>query len=119
MTCAEYIVLFANQNGELQQTVKELTKLSTDAGSQINTKKTKVTTNSAEIEIKLNAEAFEYVPEYTYVGQLISFSDNPGKGVKKLICMAWNKFKSLGITLAEKVPKTRDVVASSIFPVLL
>jgi hypothetical protein len=48
--------------------VNEVTKLSTDAGQQINTKKTKVMTNSAEIEIKLKVGALEYVPEYTYLG---------------------------------------------------
>jgi hypothetical protein len=33
-------------------------------------------TKSAETEIKLTGEFLEYVPEYTYTGQLISFRNN-------------------------------------------
>jgi hypothetical protein len=50
--------------------VNELTKLSTDAGLQIITKNTKVITNRNQIEIKLNGDALERVPEYTHLGQL-------------------------------------------------
>jgi hypothetical protein len=52
--------------------MNKLRKLSIDAGLQISTK-TKVMTNTTEIEIKLNREDLEYIPEYTYTGQLISF----------------------------------------------
>ena len=68
---ADDVVLFASFNGELQETVNEPTKLSTYAGLQINAKKTKVMGNGAKIEIKLKGEALEYVPEYTYLGQLM------------------------------------------------
>jgi hypothetical protein len=45
-----------------------MTKLSTDAALKVNAKKTKVMTNSAEIEINLSGEAVEYIAEYTYLG---------------------------------------------------
>jgi hypothetical protein len=32
--------------------------------------------DSAEIETRLKVEALEYVPQHTYLGQLISFQDN-------------------------------------------
>jgi len=35
--------------------------------------------NSAEIEIRLYGETLECVPEFTYLGQLLSFRDNRGK----------------------------------------
>jgi hypothetical protein len=54
---ADYGVLFANYKAELQEMVNEVTKLSID-GLQIDTKKTKVMTNSAEIEIGLNRRAY-------------------------------------------------------------
>jgi hypothetical protein len=41
-----------------------LTTMATDAGLQINTKKTRALT-SAETEIKLNGEAVEYLPKHT------------------------------------------------------
>jgi len=50
----------------------------------------------------LKEEALEYVPQYTYLGQLISFRDNAGKKSKKEIGMAWNKFRSLGFILTDK-----------------
>jgi hydrogenase maturation factor len=82
---ADNVVLFANSCGELQETVNEVTKLCTDAGLQIITQKTKVMTNITEIEIKLNGEALEYVPEYTHLGQLMSFQDNSGREIKRRI----------------------------------
>jgi len=45
--------------------VNELTELNTYAELKVSTKDTKVKTNGAEMEIKLNAEAFEHVPENT------------------------------------------------------
>lgn len=76
------ILLFAKSNEELQEMMNELTEVSTVAGLKINAKNTKVMENSAEIEIKLNGEALECVPECTYLGQLISFRDNMGKYIK-------------------------------------
>ena len=45
--------------------VNELTEPNTYAGLKVSTKNTKVKTNSAEMEIKLNEETFEHVPEQT------------------------------------------------------
>jgi hypothetical protein len=64
-------VLFAKSNGEIQEMMNELTKLNTDAGLQIKAKYIKVMVNSAEIEIILNGETLECVPECTYLGKLI------------------------------------------------
>jgi hypothetical protein len=44
--------------------VNDLRKLSKDAGLQIDIKETKVITDSAEIEIRLNGEALENVLKY-------------------------------------------------------
>jgi len=44
--------------------VNELTKQSTDAALQMNAKKTKVNTNSTEIEINLSGEFLEYILEF-------------------------------------------------------
>jgi hypothetical protein len=45
--------------------VNELTQLNTCAGLKVSAKDTKVKKNSDEIEIKLNEETFEHVPENT------------------------------------------------------
>jgi hypothetical protein len=44
--------------------VNELTELNTYDGLKVSTKDTKVKTNSAEMEIKLNEKTFEHVPEH-------------------------------------------------------
>jgi hypothetical protein len=74
--------------------VNEPTKLSTYAGLQINTKKSKVMGHGAKIEIKLKGEALEYVPEYTYLGQLMSFRDDSGKQIKRMIGMVLTSSRS-------------------------
>lgn len=61
--------------------------------------------NSVKIEIKLNAEALDYVLEYIHLGWLLSFRDKWSKESKKRIATAWNKFRSLGFTLANKHQK--------------
>jgi hypothetical protein len=76
---------FVKSNGKIQEMINKLTKLNTDAGLQIKAKNIKVMVNSAEIEIKLNGETLEYVPECTYLGQLISFRNNTGKDIKNRI----------------------------------
>ena len=102
--------------------MKELTKLSTVAGLQMKAKNTKVMANSAEMEIKLNGETLEFVPECTYLGQLISFRNNTGKYIKNRISVAWNMFKSLLFILVQKFQKLqikKDILESCVFPVLL
>jgi hypothetical protein len=87
--------------------VKELTKQTTDNGLQINAKKTEVTTNSAEIEIKLHGEAFEYVPECTCLKQPVKFWSISGRDTKRRNGMVSNKFMSLRITQVVKYWRLR------------
>jgi len=102
---ADYIYLFASYDGEIQEMVNEPTKLSTDVGLRIDTKNTKAITNRATREIKLEGEYLEYVPEYISIRQLVSFHDNSEKEVKRSTGMAWDKFKSQGLTPAIKYQK--------------
>lgn len=79
--------------------------MSTDAGLQIDTKKSKVMTQLEKKTMKLNGEALDYVPECMYLGQLISFGDNSRKAIRKRAGMDWSKLKSLGFILADKFQK--------------
>jgi hypothetical protein len=85
--------------------VNEPTKLSADVGLRIDKKNTKAIKNRATGEIKLKGEDLEYVPEYISIRQLVSFHDNSGKEVKMRTGMAWDKFKSQGLTPAIKYQK--------------
>jgi hypothetical protein len=58
----ENTAIFASSNGEMQEAVNKPTKLSTDAGLQIDTKNTEVITNRVAKEIKLKEEDLECVP---------------------------------------------------------
>jgi hypothetical protein len=56
----------------------------------------------SEIEIKLKEKALEYVAEYTYLRQLISFRDNSGKEIKMSVEIACYNFKSVRFMLTDK-----------------
>jgi hypothetical protein len=90
------VVFFAKSNFELQEIVKKLTNLRTDAALKINTKKTTIMKNTNEAEIILKGEAVEHVPKYTYLGQLIIFRDKAGRKSDE-VGVFLNKFNSLGV----------------------
>jgi uncharacterized protein YdeI (BOF family) len=99
------VVFFAKSNFKLQEIVKKLTNLMTDAALQINTKKTTIMTNSDEAEIILKGEDVEHVPKNTYLGQLITFRDKAGRKSEE-IGVFLNKFNSLGVYIGPYIPKT-------------
>jgi hypothetical protein len=63
----------------LQETANGLTKLSADAGPEINEKKTAVMTNDADTYIKMKGEIVKCVPECTYRARLVNSRDKSGK----------------------------------------
>jgi hypothetical protein len=79
-------------------------------------------TNGREVEIKVKREVLEYVREYTYLGQIVSFHKSSGKEVKRRIDLAWNKFWSLKFILLDKYIKLstkREVFETCVIPALL
>jgi hypothetical protein len=71
----------------------------------MNPRKTKLMTNGTEVEINVNREVLEYVREYTYLGQRVSFHKSSGEEIKRRIGLAWNKFWSLKFILLDKYIK--------------
>jgi len=68
----------------------------------------------------VDEEALEYVPEYTYVGQLISFRDNAGKEIKKENWNGLEQVQESRIYTDRQILKIRDkdVQKSGVFLVL-
>lgn len=93
---ADDIALITTSLEELQQLINILEKLTIEAGLKINTTKTKLMTNSDQKNtIRINSEEIEYVSEYIYLGQLISFDNGLEKEINRRINKAWSKYWSL------------------------
>ena len=73
----------------------ELNSESTKVGLSMNISKTKLLTNSAHRDIKIDNLLLEYINEYTYLGQIIFHSDQATKEIKKRIATGWKKYWSL------------------------
>ncbi|KAJ4437180.1 hypothetical protein ANN_17315 [Periplaneta americana] len=92
------------------------------ASLSMNPEKTKLTTNASEDRIHLNGQPLEYVEDYIYLGQNLSFSRNSEKEIKRRISMAWKKFWSLKFILTDKFQKLSlkvETLEKCILPVLL
>jgi hypothetical protein len=70
----------------------------------MNPGKTKLMTNGAT-PIFLNGQQLEYVQDYTYLGQNLSFHKGSEKGIKRRIGLAWKGFWSLKFILTDKYQK--------------
>ena len=92
---ADDIVVFAKSAAELENMVSELAIESQKVGLSMNTSKTKILTNGEPKDIIVANEKIEYVREYVYLGQLVSFENNTGKEVQRRITLAWKKYWSL------------------------
>lgn len=92
---ADDLILLEEDTSKIQEMVKSLAEESKKVGLQINTVKTKLMTNSIEIDIVLDGNKLEYVQEYVYLGQLISPIDQMSKELNKRISSGWRKYWSL------------------------
>lgn len=119
---ADDIVLFAHTAAEITAMLNELQNLCRKVGLLINLKKTKIMTNDREIQVQVDSQTIDYVQEYVYLGQSVSFRDSSQKEVTRRISLAWKKFWSLSFILmdrAQKLDIKRDILDSCILPVLL
>ena len=119
---ADDIVLFATSASKLENMVRELSLQSVKAGLHINFQKTKIMTNRIEIPVSIDGVEIQYVQEYIYLGQLISFHNGSDKEINRRMSLAWNKFWSLAFILLDRKTSIRikkTVMDSCILPVLL
>lgn len=100
---ADDIVLIAGTTTELNEMLQELATNSKQIGLEINMSKTKILTNSTKTPIKLYDSEIEYVAEYIYLGQLISFKNHMEKEIQRRITSTWKKFWSLKTVMKSNV----------------
>ncbi|KAJ4437195.1 hypothetical protein ANN_17330 [Periplaneta americana] len=122
MNCHRNCQCIAKSAADLKQMLEELDRISKEAGLSMNPEKTKLMTNTSEDRIHLNGQPLEYVEDYTYLGQNLSFSSNSEKEIKRRISMAWKKFWSLKFILTDKFQKLSlkvETLEKCVLPVLL
>ncbi|KAG6464168.1 hypothetical protein O3G_MSEX014327 [Manduca sexta] len=92
---ADDVVIFAKSAPELENMVTELAAESLKVGLSMNMAKTKVLTNSEHQNITIGLNRLEYVEEYIYLGQLVSFVNSSKKEIQRRIALAWKKYWGL------------------------
>ncbi|KAG7311380.1 hypothetical protein JYU34_002422 [Plutella xylostella] len=92
---ADDIVFLAETSHELQNTISEFQLALTESGLQLNETKTKIMTNYTQIPVIANGKQLEYVEDYVYLGQVISFQNRLDKEIDRRVNMGWKKYWSL------------------------
>lgn len=78
-------VLFMKLGMELEAMLGELHSVSKALGIKTNAKKTMVmTTHSKEVPVVVEGKTLDCVPEYVYLGQVISFNRTPGEITRQI-----------------------------------
>ncbi|CAH2097703.1 unnamed protein product [Euphydryas editha] len=108
---ADDIILLEEDPSLLEFMIQTLADRSREVGLELNSSKTKLLTNSIPVNIIINGQKLEYVKEYVYLGQIISFNDQMSKELDKRIATGWKKYwtmkeimksKELGIRIKQK-----------------
>lgn len=83
-------VLFTKLGMELEEMLGEQHSVSKALGIMINAKKTMVMTicNRTAVPMVAEGETLDCVPEYVYLGQVISFNRTPGREITRRISLA-------------------------------
>lgn len=101
---ADDLVILANSATELRILLQELSTQSKNVGLEMNQQKTKVMTNSKEINIIIENTPLEYVHEYVYLGKQISFNDCTNKEIERRIGQTWKKYWAMKNIFKAKIP---------------
>lgn len=117
---ADDIVIFANSLTEMKQMINELLDQCELVGLSININKTKIMTNSRKEEIKINNQEINFVDQYNYLGQSISFNDRKDE-INKRINLGWKKYWSLKHIFKSQLSSElkAKVLEACIYPVIL
>ena len=99
---ADDLVLFSTRAEKLQQMIDELNEKGEEVGLKINIEKTKVMTNGLENSIAIDGHDVDYVTEFAYLGQLISFEDRQDKEIGRRTQNAWKAYWKLRKYLISK-----------------
>lgn len=119
---ADDVVLFARSPKQLQSMLQELSETSKIAGLSMNKSKTQIMSNGPENPIKVDGMDLQYVSEYIYLGQLLSFHQKVEKEISRRIALAWKAFWSLKFILLDKSLNRKlkmETLQTCVLPTLL
>ncbi|KAJ4440151.1 hypothetical protein ANN_08289 [Periplaneta americana] len=119
---ADDVVLFAKSPRELQSMLQDLCNASRSAGLLMNMTKTQVMSNGLESPIIIDGAELQYVSEYVYLGQLVSFHQKTENEIKRRISLAWKAFWSLKFIILEGTLSKKlrvEILETCVTPVLL
>ncbi|KAJ4429768.1 hypothetical protein ANN_21972 [Periplaneta americana] len=111
--------IFRLSRKRLEEILNDLCEECMTVGLTMNTE---VLTNDAEGQMISNNANIEFVTQYIYLDQTISFQNSMDKEIDRRIASAWKKFWSLSFILMDKSQKLqnkRQIFNSCIAPVLL
>ncbi|KAJ2954579.1 hypothetical protein O0L34_g2871 [Tuta absoluta] len=117
---ADDIILFSTTAAELQLMLQDLSTGSLGAGLMMNMSKTKVMTNSTKYRVIVDAGRMEYVDEYLYLGQIVSFQARQDKEVARRTENAWKSYWSMKEHMKSDLPISlkRKLMDVCILPIL-
>lgn len=119
---ADDIVLISHDPDEVSEMLQELADASKEVGLLINTGKTQAMTNTAELPLLLNGTPLSYVDQFIYLGQRLSFDQNPSIELQRRTRAGWYAFNKYYDFLTNKkvhLRLKRKVYQSCIEPALL
>ena len=102
--------------------LQELNELSNSVGLSMNHSKTKIMTNGTPSTISIMGTEIQYVEEYIYLGQIVSFTQRMEKEIKRRIAQSWKAFWSLKFIVLDKSLNRKlrlEALNTCVFPVLL
>lgn len=92
---ADDIVFFSESASELQEIIADFQAAIETTGLQLNESKTKIMTNSTRQPIRVKGIELEYVNDYVYLGQMMSFIKRLDKEVERRVNIGWKKYWAL------------------------
>ncbi|KAG7297047.1 hypothetical protein JYU34_019980 [Plutella xylostella] len=118
---ADDIVVISESAEYLQQMLMTLDNESSKVGLQMNTTKTKIMTNGEQIPITISSGSIEYVDDYIYLGQTISFSNALNKEIDRRIALAWKRYWSHKEIFKSNLPVhlKKKLMDNTILPTLI
>lgn len=118
---ADDIVILSNNHEDLQYMITSLERESKIYGLEMNLEKTCVMSNGPTIPVSIGSNTLQYVDNYVYLGQNITFSNPTATEVERRIKKAWGRYWSLKYIFKSSLPMNlkKKAMDSIILPTLL
>ena len=118
---ADDILLISENRDDLLYMLQSLDTESLKCGLQMNPDKTSILTNGPVLPTRIRGHTIEYVDEYIYLGQRISFRNQSTSEVDRRIKIAWGRYWSLKHIFKTKLPPKvkKKAMDTTVLPTLL